>query len=1148
MRFAGEDRGQGAMLNQGNQGNQGREDPDRGQRRPGARAGESRRSISDQGSFQPAWRRSSLASHSKSSAATENVSYEGSGDGAYDVHDVHDVSPIGAAFDATQDGMETATNGQASAKTASSALLSQSLKDELKMLRELQKSLEREKDELSARHARSMTLLESKDAVIDELEREKDALVEEKERLSRTLSQTGANLTRSQAQVSDLLEVGEELRDELRGLEEEHDDAVVRLEERLMQREMALEEERKAREELEGNMDEVSAAMDAAEDLMLEMENRCARLEKTCQGLVGFVRGRLGVDDGAVEAVMRAGGFGAHEAFRGSGWLGGAGAGAGAEDDRQDTVETSSEAADSDDADDYPTSHAVLIKANRALEDALIRHGVATMKVDVGVGDRMEEVALPVFATEEAQEIARLREQLHVAQQVALQAETELMIAKKGSHDRGGAAVEGPSELGQEAQRWREDALNKIVELEESLEASRSALKTSEARNMEMESLLETALGNKDAAEADMARSNKGAKEAFGQMQKEMQSLRADLYASQRSLSSKEAKIASLQATQQFSLDISDWDSLDVDSIDPCSAPIEFLVRSLQEAAQMQGELLESLSEHAFEREQGRQALVALERDMDRVISVLGPLSGSDARYTYEAAIENSSSSNFAERFGTMDREEAEALRAQLEKSVAIQQGQAEVFSLFAKKTREKETELKSKLKGCEAMIREHEAFFADLETAVPAVRSSLAKLALVEEGEEAAVDILSSGASADGVQNASCRGDIVELSITVAEKLSSIAQAMSEGSLGKIPDASDDRQSLADLRSMESRLKQVEAQYEAAKAEARQANAALLELTGQLRARGLPPNSPALSTGVSATSGAILGDDLLGFVTRFEELLEESGRLEDRIRSLEDENASLIRRGSSPESDGQELGEELARAKLEITTLQSANQQQLEHIEDLRQELQGAQTSLESAVRKQNLMSERHVEDLSQLKDAYEGQIGQLKFAAETDRAQLLEMVNRAAGETDHLHDTVAETEANISKLEKRLCAVEEEKQSLERERARFLKGHVRRTDAIGAEAALQQAKEERQKRLKLERQLENMMIQHHNGLFESTDRDKGETLDDETMASRLRDAQARIDDLDRLLVDDDESIKAKWGAVDEELAHLENDVVNMI
>ena len=1141
LRFVDDDRGQGAT------GNRGRADPDRGRRRSGARGGESRHSMSDQGSFRPAWQRSSLASHSVSSMATENVSYEGSGDGA------HDVSPIGAAVDGSQEDVETATNAQTNPKTASSALLSQSLKDELKMLRELQKSLEREKDELSARHARSLTLLESKDAVIDELVREKDALVQEKEHLSRTLSQRGADLNRSQAQVSDLLEVGEELREELRGLEEDHDDVVVRLEERLVHQEMALEEERKAREELEGNMDEVSAAMDAAEELMLEMENRCARLEKTCQGLVGFVQGRLGVDDEAVQAVMRAGGFGVHETFRGSGRLGGAGA----EDGGQDTVETLSESADSDDADDYPTSHAVLLKANKALEDALIRHGVATTKAAVGVGDHMEEVALPVFATEEAQEIARLREQLHVAQQVALQAETELMIAKKGSHDpigmQGGAdgrdsrnaAVEGPSDLGQEAQRWRDDALDKIVELEESLEASRSALKTSEAKNMELESLLETALGNRDAAEADMARSNKGAKEAFGQMQKEIQSLRADLYASQRSLSSKEAKIASLQATQQFSLDISDWDSLDVDSIDPCSAPIEFLVRSLQEAAQMQGELLESLSEHAFEREQGRQALVALERDMERVISVLGPLSGSDARYAYEAEIEKSPS-NFAERLGAMDREEAEILRAQVEKSVAIQQGQAEAFSLLAKKTREKETELKSKLKGYEAMIREHEAFFADLETAVPAVRSSLAKLALVEEGEEAAVEILSSGGSADGAENGSCRGDIVELSISVAEKLSSIAQAMSEGLLGKLSDANDDTQSLADLRSMESRLKEVEAQYEAAKAEARLANAALLELRGQLRARSLPPNSPAMSTGVSATSGAILGDDLLGFVTRFEELLEESGRLEDRIRALEDENATLIRNGSSPESDGQDLDEELARAKLEITTLQSANRQHSEHIETLRLELEGAQTSLESAVRKQNLMSERHVEDLSQLKDAYEGQIEQLKFAAETDRAHLLEMVDRAAGETGHLHDTVAETEANISKLEKRLCAVEEEKQSLERERARFLKGHIRRTDAISAEAALQQAKEEREKRLAVEKKLESM-IQHQNGLFESTERDKGETLDDATMASRLRDAQARIDDLDRLLVDD-ESIKAKWGAVDDDLAHLENDVVNMI
>ena len=71
--------------------------------------------------------------------------------------------------------------------------------------------------------------------------------------------------------------------------------------------------------------------------------------------------------------------------------------------------------------------------------------------------------------------------------------------------------------------------------------------------------------------------------------------------------------------------------------------------------------------------------------------------------------------------------------------------------------------------------------------------------------------------------------------------------------------------------------------------------------------------------------------------------------------------------------------------------------------------------------------------------------------------------------------------------------------------------------------------------------------MIQHHNSVFEAKNGDENEALDGETMAARLRDAQAGINDLDRLLVDD-ESIKAEWGPVDDQLAHLENDVVNMI
>ena len=1139
----------------------------RDERRAGVRAGgRLGQPVSEQASFRPSLQSSSSATPSMSSLATQNVSYDASGDWAFD------VAPIRANVDVSAQGTsnterQTSVGATAveNAGTASSALLSQSLKDELKMLRALQKDTEREKTDLSARNAQSMKLLEDKDAVIDQLSKEKDLLVEEMERLSIALSQANANLGQSQTQVAELIEVGEGLKDELQRVEQDHDDAVLRLEERLMHREMELQEERKAREELEGNMDEVSAAMDAAEELMVEMEKRCAGLEGRYQRMAHFVRKRLGLGEKAMKAIMQAGGLGGCDdtiSTNGRNVSGNE-----ATDGVLNAMHVASDAEDTDDTDDtddYPTSHAVLLNANKALEDALIRNAVPTTKVAVTVGDRVEEVAVPAFASSEAEEIAQLREQLDVAQQVALQAETELMMAKQGNddgQDRRDASSgrskhtdvdQNQMDLEHEAQRWRDDALEKIVDLEESLETMRSKLSATEAKNMELESLLETAMGNKEDVEADLVRSNKGAKETFVQMQKEIQSLRADLYATQRSLSSKEAKIASLQATQRFSLDISDWESLDIDSIDPCSSPVEFLVRSLQEAAQMQGELLESLSEHAFEREQGREALVMLERDMERAVGVLETLGGADARFAYESSVERAPAT-FTARLGAMDREEADMLRAQAEKAVAIQQGQAEAFSLLAKKAREKESEVKCKVKGYETVIREHEAFFADLETAVPAVRSSLAKLALVEEGEEAAAAILSAASSEDfGVAEAGLmgpsRGGIVELSIMVADKLSSIAQAISEGSLRtdrNKDDVKESNKSQEELASMRKRIKEVEAEYEAARTEARQATLALQELRRELHARGPIPSTPA-SVGVSATSGAILGDDLLGFVTRFEQLLEESGRLEDRIHELEDENSKLLSKGYSASESDQRLSEELDEARSEISALHATNKQQLEHIQALRQELEGAHASLESAVRKQSLMSERHVDDLSHLKDAYEGQIGQLKLAAEADRTHLLGMVDNAACEAVNLQETLAEAEENLSRLKKRLNDVEEEKKSLERERAGFLKCHVRRTDAMTTEAALQQAKEERQKRENLEKKLA-AVTKHQNRLFESDCDDKADALDDETMAARLLDAQTRIDSLERRLIDG-ESIKAKWGAVDDELAHLENDVVNMM
>ena len=110
-----------------------------------------------------------------------------------------------------------------------------------------------------------------------------------------------------------------------------------------------------------------------------------------------------------------------------------------------------------------------------------------------------------------------------------------------------------------------------------------------------------------------------------------------------------------------------------------------------------------------------------------------------------------------------------------------------------------------------------------------------------------------------------------------------------------------------------------------------------------------------------------------------------------------------------------------------------------------------------------------------------------------------------------------------------------------------------------MNAEAALAQAKAERAKRVELERKLASV-VRHHNGLYEEEqdgsggdDGDDGATLDDETMKARLKDAQGRIDDLERRLVGDgiggaNGSIKAKWGRRDDAaLETLENDVVRL-
>lgn len=998
---------------------------------------------------------------------------------------------------------------------------------------------------------RSLSLLEEKEGMVASLSAENGGLVEELKGLRGLESEVMASM---------------EWIEEEKGRWEA---SVKELEERVKDREMALEVERKARGELEEGMEEVAAAMDAAQEMFVEMEGRADVAERARDGLVRWVRGRLGLGAKDVEAVIEAGGFSLEKEGEGHGEGEGS----------------------SDEDDTYPSHTSVLMRANKALEEALVRRAVPVEKVDVFVSgngedgsSRLERVAVPVFTSREAEEVSRLRGELAVAREVALQAEAELMLVRDGAKAAGGDVEaahdvsdgDGPGSpsslsLRKEAEKWREDALEKIVDLEETLNATNEKLESVEAENQQLASLLETAISNKDALAADQSQARKRANGTFVQMQKEMQSLRAELYAAQRSLSSKEAKIASLQATQQFSLDISDWDTLDVgidsiDSIDPSSAPIEFLVRSLLEAAQMQAELLESLSEHAFERAEGREALAAVERDLERALSVLTENGENKGAYECDSVDidgkPGARTSSFVRQLTAIERAEAETLRGQVEKSVAIQQGQAEAYSLLAKRAREKEAELKSKVKDYEAVLREHEAIFADLETAVPAVRASLAKLALVEEGEDAAAAILRvNGGDSDRHD----KREILELAVIISDKLTGIAQAMTDGTLASAMKSSVHPSSLDVDRVLE-REARYKAQYEAAKAEARHATAALEDLKRELCAGRVAMSPASHSVCVmtpsgpvtAATSGAIQDNDLLGFVTRFEELLEESSRLEDRIRALEDENARLLAAKGriGGETDAESLASDLAEAKAEIIALQTANRQQLDHIEALRQELGGTHASLESAIRKQTLQSDRHVDDLSQLKDVYEGQVAQLKLAAEADRNLLLGMVDAAAEETSNLHDTLADAEEKLNRLERRLEEVEAEKQTLERQQLGFMKGHVRRTDAISAEAALAQAKAERVKRLELEKKVSNV-TRYRNGLFKEggdVGKAEGETLDEAEMAARLKEAQARINELEGRLVDgDDGIIKAKWGehrtnSFDEALDALESDVVNLM
>ena len=673
------------------------------------------------------------------------------------------VSGDGLTKNTPRAGEAVVKRRQSSQSSMSQPRIVEDLKQEVQTMRDMQRQQEKQRDDLlgllaqereknDARHSKTLVLLQKKDVVIEDLSRQCDDASDRIAELENLLEEERENLLKAERRIEELVDVSIGLRDELKKHEgetqlmvEAHQKEVHDLEETCMRKDMDLDVERESRKELESNMEDVAQAMDAAEEIMRDMEQRfendVAILNKRCIMLEQFIANKLGID--------------AHEHVRHLPSLSQTATGGSS---------TVVENATSDEDDK-------LLKANKALEEALIRHAIKTKRIDMFIQGKNEEIAIPSFIRDEhgveeetvetlKADVEHLSKAHQMAQQVALHAESELMAALDRESDLKEQLKEIQASRGhdQEEEAWRSDALDKIVDLEEMCQDLETKLSASKAEVQALESSLDEALQSKEKAEKLMKDSKAEMNRKFVGMHSEIQSLRAQVYTSHRKLSSREAKIASLSAVQKFSLDLTGWESMDIQNIDPMSSPIEFLVRSLQEAAQMQTELLESLSEMSYVKDHGQEALEALEKDMERVVDVLRSQRNDISEFRSESGTE------FAESIRSSQLSEIEILRSQVERAVAIQHGQAEAYSMLISKCREKESSLKVSLQNSESELRDYRESYENLQTAAAAVTSSLAKVALVESGEEKANEILSRPCESPQ--------DILEISILVADKL----------------------------------------------------------------------------------------------------------------------------------------------------------------------------------------------------------------------------------------------------------------------------------------------------------------------------------------------------------------------------------------
>lgn len=426
-------------------------------------------------------------------------------------------------------------------------------------------------------------------------------------------------------------------------------------------------------------------------------------------------------------------------------------------------------------------------------------------------------------------------------------------------------------------------------------------------------------------------------------------------------------------------------------------------------------------------------------------------------------------------------------------------------------------------------------------------------------------------------------------MNVCVCVFLQDLAQAMSTGAIGPVESQSSTRE----MQEMQRKYQALVSAYEAAKTESKHARYALEQLKSSMSPQGdvfsrvTTPITANTATSMSTTPNA----SFLHFVDKFEAVLDESSRQESRIRELEAEKANRSQQAwnslVAKKMMLQQSHKVWRECKNDIKRLEKNNESYLEKIQELQDELLTAETALESSMKKQALMTERHNEELVKMKNIYNSQVACLKTNSEALKAsseiEIQELIESATLETqeacrrdfeahareleveirrlqdecrtlEHQRDNVLEDfkrfrevkDASIALLEERLQISPQQEESgrpIQRKDALSVIEEACSSDAV--RAVLHQAKFEKSERERLEQEMKHLISSHSS---ENIPPQSG--AQSKQYRDSLRKAEAKIDELSSRLerAEASKSVDPKeMAAWRNEAERLQQDIVNM-